>query len=123
MIADPHLDAFLDQRLRDVGLNIRKADHEIRLEIQNAVDLGAGEGRDPRFLAARLLGAHGEAGNADDPILLTECVKHLCRLFGQANDSGRISTVHVTDYSTPSARAAAAPCRTACANPGACGNR
>ena len=31
MIADPDLDAALDQRLRDVGLDVGEADDEVRL--------------------------------------------------------------------------------------------
>jgi len=30
MITDPDLDPALDQRLRNIGLNIGEADHEIR---------------------------------------------------------------------------------------------
>jgi hypothetical protein len=33
----------------DISLNIGKADHEVRLQFQNAIDLGAGECRHRGF--------------------------------------------------------------------------
>ena len=95
MIADPHFDAALDQRLRDVGLDIGEANHEIRLQGENAVELGADEGRDARFLAARARRTHGKSRDADDPLFQPERVQNLGGLFGQTDDAPRITTVHV----------------------------
>src|SRR3984957_5409973 len=44
MIADPDLDPLFDQCVCDLGLDIGEADDEIRPQLENAIDLGAGEG-------------------------------------------------------------------------------
>src|SRR6185312_6888665 len=89
MIADPHLDAVRNQFARYVGLDVGKADREIRLEFQDLADLRAGERRDLRFLLARARRPHGKAGNADDAILLAERIKHFGGFFGEADDAAR----------------------------------
>src|SRR5580658_6804281 len=94
MIADPDFDPALDQRLRDVGLDIGEADAEIRLQLENAIDLGAGGRRDPGLSPARTPRAYREAGDAHDAPALPERVQNLRGFFGQANDAARISTVH-----------------------------
>jgi hypothetical protein len=55
-IADPDFDTSLDQRLRDVGLHVGEADRQVRLQVEDAIDLRAGEGRDARLLVARTRG-------------------------------------------------------------------
>ena len=62
----------LDQRLRDVGLDIGEADREVGLEREDPVDLRAGESRDLRLLAPGARRPHREAGDADDALLLAE---------------------------------------------------
>ena len=94
MIADPHLDAALDQRLRDVGLDIGETDDEVRLQGQNAIELGADEGRDSRFLAACARGAHGKSGDANDALFQPKRVQNLGWLFSQTDDAPRVTTVH-----------------------------
>jgi hypothetical protein len=53
VVGDPHLDTGLDQRLRDVGLDVGKADRQVGLQRQDAVELGAGEGRDAGLFLPR----------------------------------------------------------------------
>ena len=59
------------------------------LQLEDLVDLRAGEGADLRFFAARVRRAHGEAGDADDAIGLAQCVQDFGRLLGQADDAPR----------------------------------
>src|SRR5450755_3027770 len=96
MIADPDLDALFYQRLRDFRLDVGEADDEIRLEVEDTINLGAGESRDARLFAARSRGTHGETGDADDPICLPQRVKNFGRLLGEANDARRISAHHAS---------------------------
>src|SRR3546814_7709504 len=74
-------------------------------------DLRAGEGADLGLFLARPRRAHGEAADADDPVLLAERVQHLGGLLGQADDALRadgprhgysIRFVHVPATSSPS---------------------
>ena len=95
MIADPDLDAVFDQCLRNIGLNVGKADDEIRLKLKDAVDLGADECRHPRLFAARACRAHGKTRNTDDSVLQPKRVQNLGGFLGQANNTPRITTVHV----------------------------
>lgn len=71
----------------DIGLQIRKAQHQVWFQGQDLVDLRAGEGGHSRFFVARLPRAHGEAGNAHDAMLLAEQVQRLGGLLGQADDA------------------------------------
>src|SRR5690606_40642790 len=52
-------------------------------------DLRAGEGTDLGLLAPRPRRAHGEAADADDPVLLAERVQDFGRFLGQADDALR----------------------------------
>src|SRR5215470_10314406 len=68
MIADPYLDAAFDERLCDVGLDVGKADHEIRFEPSDLIDPRACESRYLGLLLPRPRGAHGESGDTHDAI-------------------------------------------------------
>src|SRR5258708_7792525 len=96
MIADPHFDPALDQRLRYVGLDVGEADHQIRPKAENAVHLGAGERGDSRLFPTRACRTHREAGNAHDPVFQPKRIKYLGGLFRQADHSARVSGAHVT---------------------------
>src|SRR3546814_4275977 len=72
VVADPHLHAAAHQLGGDVGLDVGEADHEVRLELQDLVDLRAGECADLGLFLARPRRAHGEAADADDPVLRSE---------------------------------------------------
>ena len=87
VVGHPHLDAGLDQRLRDVGLHVGKADRQVGLQLEDPIDLGAGEGADLGLLLPRARRAHREARDADDAALLAQRVQHLGGLFGQADDA------------------------------------
>ena len=56
-------------------------------QLQDLVDLRAGERGHLRFFLARARRPHGEAGDADDALLLAERVQHFGGLFGEADDA------------------------------------
>jgi len=87
MIADPYLDAALDERLCDIGLDVGEPDDQIRIEPNYVIDFGAGEGRHLRFFFPRSCRSHGEPGNADDPIGFADGVEHFGRFLGQADNA------------------------------------
>src|SRR5690606_14241095 len=89
VVADPHLDTVADELGGDVGLDVGKADHEVRLELEDLADLRAGEGADLRLLLAGDRRPYGEAADADDAVLLAEGVQGFGRLLGQADDAPR----------------------------------
>ena len=86
LIEDDDVDAGLDQILRDGGLEVGEADHEVGFEFQDLIDFGGSEGRD-FGLQAGFFGTAGVAGNADDAILLAQQVEGFGGLFGEADDS------------------------------------
>ncbi len=87
MVADPYLDAALDECLCDISLDVGEADHEIRFEPNDVIDPGAGEGRYFGFFFPRSCGSHGESGNAHDTIGFADGVEHFGRFLGQANNA------------------------------------
>src|SRR3546814_5330268 len=58
-------------------------------DLQDLVDLRAGECADLGLFLARPRRAHSEAADADDPVLLAERVQHFGGLLGQADDALR----------------------------------
>ena len=86
VIEDVDGHAGSDQLGGDVRLQVRKAEHEVRLERQDAVDLGAEKGGHTGLFAPRARRADGEARDADDPRLLTEQVEGLGGLFSETDD-------------------------------------
>src|SRR5690606_21551380 len=94
VVRDPDLDAGRDEFACDVGLDVGKADREVGFQREDFTDLRTGERGDLRLLAARTWRAHGEAGNADDAILLAERVQDLGRLLGEADDAPRTRDAH-----------------------------
>jgi hypothetical protein len=99
MIADPDLHAELDQIPRDIGLNIRKSNDQIRLEGDNALQARAGEGRNTRFLLARAGRSYREPRDANDPRLLTQGVQDLSGLFSQTDNALRIDGITRVSFS------------------------
>src|SRR5262245_40831868 len=89
MIEDVHFDAGPHERGADVGLQVREAEHQVRPQLDDAVELRARECRDLRLLLACPRRTHGEAGDADDAPVLTEQVQGLGRLLGEAHDAFR----------------------------------
>ena len=112
VIEEVHLDARARELGRDVGLQVREAEHEVRLEREDAVDLRAGECRHLRLLAPRPRRPHGEAGDADDARVLAEQVQRLRRLLGQADDAFGIVAVHRGTLSGGPGLRAHRPCAT-----------
>jgi hypothetical protein len=79
-----------DQLGDEVGLQIGKREHEVRLQRLDLVELRVDEGRHLR-LEPRFGRTHGVPGDADDALTLAEEVERLGRLFGQTDDARRIS--------------------------------
>ena len=71
----------------DVGLQVGKAEHAIRFQRQDLVDLGAEERTDARLFFARPAGSHGVTRNAHNAMLLPEHIQPLGGFFGQADDA------------------------------------
>src|SRR5262249_26218970 len=89
-----HFDSATDELGGDVGLKIREAEHEIRAQLENAIDFGTRECRDLRLFLASPRWAYGEPGNTDDAPVLTEQVKRFRRLLGETDDSLREAASH-----------------------------
>jgi hypothetical protein len=84
-----NFDAVADQLGGDVGLQVGKCEHQIRLQIQNLVDLRRGECDHLGFLPPCLGRADGIAADADDAVLLAEQVERLDGLLGETDDALR----------------------------------
>ena len=82
-----HLAAGAHQLRGNVRLQVGEAEYEVGLEREDAVNLGAGEGRYPRLLAPRPRRADGEAGNADDAPVLAQQVERFGGLLGETDDA------------------------------------
>ena len=89
LVRDEDIEPCADQLVRQFGLHVGETDHEIRLQIDDAVDAAIEERADPRLLLARLRRTHRVAADADDAVLFTEEVQPLGRFLGQADDSLR----------------------------------
>lgn len=89
LIEGMHGDILADQFGDDVGLQVGKGEHQIRLQIENLRHIGRNKSRDARFLAPHLRRPHGITGHADNAVIFTEQIKGLDRFFGQADDSFR----------------------------------
>ena len=87
LIEDGDLHACFDEQRRDVGLQVRKTKNTIRLERQNLVDLGAQECTDLGLFFTGPARTHRVAADAHNARLLTEEIKPLRGLFGQADDA------------------------------------
>src|SRR5690606_16620883 len=89
VVADPHFHAVPHQLGGDVGLDVGEADHEVRLQGKDPVDLRAGEGTDLGLFLPRPWRPHGKTADADDAVGLAQCVQHLGGLLGEADDPAR----------------------------------
>ena len=87
LVGDQHIQAGADQFVGKCRLHVREADHQIRLQRHDAVDLAVEEGAHPRLGASRLRRAHGVAADAHDAVLLAEQVQPLGGFFGKADDA------------------------------------
>ena len=83
--------AAADQLARDVGLEIRERQDQVRPERVDLVEPRVDERRHPR-LAPRLGRPRGVAGDADDPIPLPEQIQRLRGFLGEADDPRGIAT-------------------------------
>jgi hypothetical protein len=84
-----HGDAGLDQLARDVGLQVGKAEDEVRPDGEDLVQVAAGEGEDLGLFLACAGWTHGVAADADDAMLLAEGVEDLDGFRRQADDALR----------------------------------
>src|SRR5271168_3148942 len=76
MVAYPYLDAALNERVGDIGLNVGETDHQIRFETNDVIDTGAGERRYLGLFSPCLWRPHRESGNAHDAIGFADCIEH-----------------------------------------------
>ena len=91
LVEDMDGDAGADQVGDDVGLQIRKSQHEVRLQREDFRNVRRDEGRHPRLLAPDPRRPHRVAGDADDAVLFAEQIQRLHGLFGEADDpAGRV---------------------------------
>ncbi|MCY1542864.1 hypothetical protein D9M68_786360 [compost metagenome] len=106
LVEHRHLHPGADQQGRDVGLQIGKAEHAVRLQRQDLVDLRAEKSADLGLLFPRPARAHRIARDADDAALLPEQVEPLGGFFGQADDALRTQGggVHGDIRTTPARR-------------------
>ena len=87
LVKDGDLHAGPDQLRRNVSLQVRKADHAVRLERHNFVDLGTQKSTDPGLVQPRLRRAHRVARNPHNAPLFPQQIKPLGGLFCQADDA------------------------------------
>jgi len=89
VIEHMHFDAGTDEGGCDIGLQVGEAEHQVGLKFDDALDLGAGEGRNLWLLATRARRPHSEARDPDDAPVLAQQVEGLGRLLGQADNAVR----------------------------------
>src|SRR5262249_26081946 len=89
-----------------------EAEHQVRLQRQDPVDLRAGEGRHSGLLAPRPRRSHREAGDAHDAPLLAEQVESFGGLLGETHDARGIRVGHARQSNRDSGVAATYSCRT-----------
>ena len=89
LVEDSDLHALAHQLGRNVGLHVGEAEHTIRLQGQNFVDLGAGKRAHARLLVPRAARPHGVARDAHNPRLLPQQVQPFRSFLGHADDALR----------------------------------
>ena len=87
MVEDVDGDTALDKFARDVCLQVGKAQDQVWLKREDLVDPGARECRNPWFLLTRFGRPDRESRDPHNPILLSQQIKRLRRLLGEANDT------------------------------------
>ena len=91
-------DAGADEVGDDVGLQIGKGEHQIRLERQDFWDVRRDERRHPRLLAPDLRRPHRIARYPDDAVLLAEQIQRLDGFLGEADDPAGREVAHGSRY-------------------------
>ena len=74
---------------RNVGLQVRKANHAVGPQRNNLVDLGAKVSADLGLFLSSTRRAHGVARDADNAALFAQQVQPFGGLFGQTDDALR----------------------------------
>lgn len=87
LVEDQHLQPLTDQLGREVGLDLGKADDQVRPQGGDLGQAAALEAADPGLVAHRFRGAPGVAADADDAVLLAQAVEDVGGLVGQADDA------------------------------------
>ena len=97
LVAAEHRDAGLDQLRADLRLEVREGQHQIGLEVEDAIGAKRGEAADLQ-LSSSLGRAMRGAGNADHALAGTEGIADLDVLGRQADDApgkvGRRLAIH-----------------------------
>ena len=68
-------------------LQVRKSQHQVRLERDDLVDVGAGESRDARLFAPRPRRTNRKSGDPHDARFLTQEIQRLRSFFGETDDA------------------------------------
>ena len=89
LVEDVNLDACAHQGRGNVRLQIRKSEHQIRLQRDDPPDFGTGKGGHTGLFTACARRAHGEARDTDDAMLLSEQVQPFGGFGRQADDAPR----------------------------------
>src|SRR5487761_27059 len=77
LVEEVHVQSCARELRGDVRLQVGEAEYEIGSQLEDAVDLRAGERRDAWLLLARPRRPHREARDPDDTVLFTEQVQRL----------------------------------------------
>ena len=101
LVGHQYVQARADQFVGQRGLHVGKADHQVRLQRRDAVDLAVQERADARLLLPRARRAHGVAADAHDALLLPQQVQPLGGLFGEADDALGVGVGHPRDCGGP----------------------
>jgi hypothetical protein len=81
-------DAFADEARHDLGLQIRKGEHEIRLKCYDLGNVSAGKCRNAWLLFSNAGRPHGIARDADNASILFKEIERFDGLFRQMMRSG-----------------------------------
>ena len=91
-------DAGANQFGCDIGLQVGKREHQIRLERHDFRYVRRDKRGHPGLFAADPWRSHRIAGDADDAILLTEQIQRLDGLFGETYDPAGRELLHAGYY-------------------------
>src|SRR6185503_2152900 len=94
LVEDHDVEPGLGEIGRNVGLGSREAEHEIRLQLEDSIDLRREKGGNARLFAPRARRPHGVARDADDAPLLAQEVEGLGGFLGEADDALGMARAH-----------------------------
>src|SRR5262249_12638661 len=81
LVEEVHRHSEATQLLTDLRLQIRKAEHQVRPQSEDPLEVGVQERADPRLLTC-FGRTNGEARDADNDLVCTHESQRFCRLCG-----------------------------------------